>query len=441
MILAGVGPRDNSSAHRGPAMLTRLLPNGAIDASFGTDGAVTAQPFPGGAAFIHTVELPGGDLLASGYAEKTEEPDRGLYAFLARFTADGELVTTWGDHGMVAFTQQIDGYTGSFLYASAQDVLVSPDGGLLVFDNGTVWRMDTNGVRDESFGTDGQRRVPRVDPVALPDGRFVMAERGYTSDDGFQIGVQRYLADATVDPSFDHLRFGTPHADDGAAAGAMDAEGDVLIGGSTTGHGSGRDFLLARILPDATLDTTVGIDGLIATDVDGNFDVLTSVAPLPDGRVAVMGITYGAGATDRREVLAVYGAHDLDDESPEATISRPAPGTQYGQLGVQAIRGISRDRLSGVTGTEAALRMHRPDGSCAWMGDGGWVDRACRRPLWHDAGPHSQWAWDLPRLLPRSIGSRGRWYTAYARATDSGGNVERRFERDRNRVRFEIGIG
>jgi uncharacterized delta-60 repeat protein len=422
-------------------MLTRLLPDGAIDASFGTDGAVTAQPFPGGAAFLHTIELPGGDLLASGYAEKTDEPDRGLYAFLARFTADGEPVTAWGDHGFVTFTQVIDGYTGSFLNAAARYVLVSPDGGLLVFDDGTVWRVDPDGLRDDSFGTDGRRRVLRGDPVPLPDGRFVMAERGSTSDDGFQIGVQRYLADATVDPSFDHLTFGTPHADDNVGAGALDAQGDVLIVGSTTGHGSGSDFLLARILPDATLDTTVGIDGLIATDVYDDYNVLTSVAPLPDGRVAVMGVTFGPGAVERHDVLAVYGSHDLDHESPEATITRPAPNTQYGQLGVQAIRGTSRDRLSGVTGTEAGLRMHRPDGSCAWMGDSGWVDRACRRPLWHDAGSHFQWAWDLPRLLPRSLGSRGRWYTAYARATDSGGNVEHRFERDRNRVRFEIGIG
>jgi uncharacterized delta-60 repeat protein len=440
MILAGVGPRGAASPSLGPAMLTRLLPDGSIDASFGTDGAVTVQPFEG-AGFGRTVELEGGDLLAFGYADKRTEPDPGRYALLARFTPEGVPVTAWGDDGIVTFTRLIDGYSGSFLSANAQHVIPSPDGGMLVFDAGLVWRIDPSGVLDGSFGGDGIRSIARGQPVALPDGRFMIAAREFLPSSGFQIRARWYLDDATVDPAFgEGVRFGQPNADDHPEAGALDALGDVLVAGSTTGHGSEDDFLLARLLPDGTFDTSVGIDGLIATDVFDYLDLLTHVAPLPDGRVAVMGLAFHPVTHQRHHIVAVYGPHDLDDEPPVATMTRPSSGTQYGQLGVQAIRGTSSDRLSGVTGTEAALRIHRADGSCAWMGAHGWIDRSCRRPLWHDAGVRFQWAWELPRLLPRSIGSRGRWYTAFARATDAGGNVEHRFVDGRNRVTFEIGL-
>jgi uncharacterized delta-60 repeat protein len=441
ILATGAGPGEIGVTPS--AVVTALTPQGSVDPTFGVDGSVSIRPFDGNAAFNGVLELPGGDLLAFGYGDRLAGPDDGRYAVVARITSDGDPVPSWGDHGIATFTDEVDGDYGSYLSASATAVVPQPDGGVLVFDGRSVWRLDPDGVLDATFGSHGPGRIMIGHPAALPDGGFVVTGRTWIEGVGYEVSVRRYLPDATIDPSFGdggEVAFGAVHADDNGEAIALDADGDVLIGGRTTGHGTSGDLLVARVLPDGVLDASVGIDGLLATDVFGYFDDSTEIRPMPDGRVAVLGYAFQPDTYRRFTAVAVYGPHDLDTQQPAATITRPAPDTPYGQLGVRAIRGTSRDGLSGVTGTEAALRIHRADGTCAWMGDRGWVDRSCRRPLWHDTGAGFQWEWDLPRLLPRSIDSRGRWYTAFARATDAGGNVEHRFVDGRNRVNFEIGL-
>ena len=77
---------------------------------------------------------------------------------------------------------------------------------------------------------------------------------------------------------------------DEAFAVAIQSDGKIVAAGSTIKPGTGRDFALARYLPNGTLDNTFGMGGKVTTDFFGNFDQIEAIAIQSDGKIVAAGL-------------------------------------------------------------------------------------------------------------------------------------------------------
>lgn len=105
-----------------------------------------------------------------------------------------------------------------------------------------------------------------------------------------------------LDPSFSEDGVATAFTDGGiATAVAVDPAGRILVAGYAPG--GGVDVAIARFLPDGTRDTAFGGgDGRARIDV-GASDYGLDMVVLPDGGVAVTGVSIDAGQRDRPFVV------------------------------------------------------------------------------------------------------------------------------------------
>lgn len=191
--------------------VTRHLPDGTLDPSFGTGGVVSPLAFDGN---VHQLALqPDGTLLAVGHSPSSADPAGVNHFSVARYLADGSPDPSFGDGGSVrtAFGEED--------FAGADAVVVQPDGRTVVagwtfgpgdYSRFAIVRYLADGSVDPGFGSDG--RVTHViagfyavaEALALqPDGRIVAV--GRTSLDeakGYAIAVTRYTPRGRLDRSF-----------------------------------------------------------------------------------------------------------------------------------------------------------------------------------------------------------------------------------------------
>ena len=248
------------------ALLTVFVPAasataGAIDVSFGADGALRTN-FGGTYDWAYaTVIQPDGRILAAGVSNA-----HGTYDFaLARYTATRDLDPTFGDGGVV-LTDFGESYDWAYALALRSDgtILVAGVSDASGSKDFALARFGPNGTLDRNFGRGGLV-TERV--------------RSLTTDIVHGIAVQ--------------------------------PDGKILVAGVTyedvltlRPHG---DFMLARYLPNGQTDLGFGLGGVITTDFgDRTFDEPYAVVLQPDGKMVLGGYTNAGGG---RGVL--FGADQL----------------------------------------------------------------------------------------------------------------------------------
>ena len=186
---------------------------GLPDTSYGTNGVAQLDSLPLGFTII------GSDFDASGrviFAGTTPNGGpQGQDVFVTRLTSTGAIDTTFGTSGVAQFNIS----TTSPFNDRGTSPWVQPDGKIVVggrtigpsgFFDFLVMRIDANGVRDPSFGTNGVvttrlaattgnnlgRRL-----VLQPDGKIVLIGP-VTVGTTTQCGLVRYDASGALDPGF-----------------------------------------------------------------------------------------------------------------------------------------------------------------------------------------------------------------------------------------------
>lgn len=185
--------------------LTRLNSNGSRDLMFGLLGRVTTD-FDGEIDDAAKVAIQAdGKIVVTG---RSLMPGSVMRFAVARYSTIGTLDQTFGGDGTAAFG--IGGYAG------ANDLVVQPDGKIIVVGEGgynfAALRLNTDGTLDSSFGPRGRVSVAfggvgRARAVALqPDGKIVMGGLaqvlpgpGSYADSA----LIRLTANGMLDPSFD----------------------------------------------------------------------------------------------------------------------------------------------------------------------------------------------------------------------------------------------
>jgi uncharacterized delta-60 repeat protein len=274
--------------------VARYLPNGVLDATFGSGGIVltnmsadTARAGLPSTGFA--VAIQGSQIYVAGAAD-----NRSDFA-LARYNANGTLDTTFGPrHDGMVVTQ----FAGSNDQARA--LAIQSDGKIILAGFGfnsalttmTVVRYTPTGFLDTSFN--GSGIVTGLAPVgstsAYAEAVLVQSNGAIViaGDSTPGMTLARLTSSGQLDKTFGSQGYAINIKLAEAWALAQGANGDLLAAGPTpTGH-----FGVAAFLPGGAPDATFGTGGTTTADFSsGGYEFDSAMAIQADGKIVVAGST------------------------------------------------------------------------------------------------------------------------------------------------------
>jgi uncharacterized delta-60 repeat protein len=301
-----VAVADGASGTQALMQVARVNTDGTLDSSFGSGGFTSAIIFPlesGNLAF-----QPDGKILV---AAGVDNPN-GVPSEMARFTASGQLDTTFGSGaGIINLAYPCP--TQIAVQGSGKILVAAGLAARLVFQAqpaaqpGSITRYNSNGTVDKTFGSSGTAAsVASASALLLQgDGKIVVAGSltsklnapATRNDVGF--GIARYSSNGALDTSFGSrgvafVDFGVNAPVSGAFALAIQSNGDLVAAGSAGGTAFQNKivsaFGLTRFTSAGNLDTTFGSKGTVITTVaTGQYSWVDSLAIQSDGKIVAAG--------------------------------------------------------------------------------------------------------------------------------------------------------
>jgi uncharacterized delta-60 repeat protein len=271
-------------------VVRRYMPNGVLDASFGTSGTVAVLN-PSFAMHATAVAVQADDkIVVVGWADNVSMNQDYL---ALRLTSTGAVDASFGAGGF-----RTTDFAGSDDLAAA--VVIQPDGKIVLAgssnvggdDDFSVARYTSGGSLDPGFSGDGRLTIPFGggdvcrDVALQPDGKIVVVGDGsdefpeYDDD----VCLARINSNGTLDGSFggdgraDDVGFQS--AGDRATALAILPDGRIVVAGYEWNGGSSYSGKLVRVLPDGTADLYAGVSGS---------EKLYDLEIQPDGRILLLG--------------------------------------------------------------------------------------------------------------------------------------------------------
>ena len=282
--------------------LARYFASGALDSSFNGAGKVFT-PIGNGTDAAYSVALqPDGNIVVAGRCFN----GTGIDFCLARYLTNGALDASFGSNGKV-LTPIGRVYDVAFGLALQPDGKIVVAGYCFngANDDFCLARYLANGTLDTSFNGSGTVIAPigngndnAINLALQPDGKIVVV--GVCANGAnLDFCLARYLANGTPDTSFNSSgKVIAPigSSDDYGYSVALQPDGKIVVAGYCS-NGANLDFCLARYLANGTLDASFNSTGKVIAAIGGGNDVANSVALQPDGKIVVAGYCYN-GAND-----------------------------------------------------------------------------------------------------------------------------------------------
>ena len=312
--------------------------NGELDTSFGNGGLVTTT-FAAGTAVASAVAVDQSN--STIMVACVVNTSTGNELVLAHYhDGDGSLDTSFGPSNDGTVTTDL----GSG-WQSITTVAVESNGNVLVAgssgDHFALLHVNSDGTQDMGFSgnSDG---VAVADfggtgetPYAITldsSGNIFVAGTSTQPTTGKDFALARFNADGTLYSNFGNGGLVTTDFagyDDVATAIAIQANGEILLAG-TSDQGGGYDtFALARYNTDGSLDGNFGenYDGLVTTDFGDGSDHATGVTLQSDGKIVVSGTTLLDGSGNIDSVTHFALARYNTDGSPDTNFGSTGSGT------------------------------------------------------------------------------------------------------------------
>ena len=320
-------------------VVARLNADGTLDATFGTandgtpDGVVNLSLSNGDDVSNALAIQSDGKIVFAG----TTSDISGDNIVVARLNTDGSLDTTFGAGNADGSP---DGVVTLSLGAgsdSAVAIAVQADGRLVVAGNSTstsgdnsnnivVVRLNADGTMDAYFGTandgspDGVVNVSlssgddMANALAIQSNGKILVAGNSSNASGKNAALIRLNADGSLDTGFGAgVSDGTPdgvvglslgNGDDEFAAITVQADGKIVVTGTTTSTGSSSNVFVARLLANGSLDAGFGNandgtpDGIVNLSFGDGNDFARAVALQADGKILVAGDRVNGSSSD-----------------------------------------------------------------------------------------------------------------------------------------------
>lgn len=218
--------------------------SGELDSSFAGDGVATLGITAADDEFKALVVQPDGKPVAVGYTAENGDPD----LLLARFTSEGMPDNTFGTNGRVVLdVGDIDAFWAVALQADGRIVAAGLTSAVGSGDRVAVARFNADGSADGTFATGG----------------LAALDLGSDSDRAWDLALQ--------------------------------ADGRIVVTGSTHSGGNDYDPFLVRLTTAGALDASFNGTGILVTDVGTEDGSAVGVAVQPDGRIVQAGYASAGG--------------------------------------------------------------------------------------------------------------------------------------------------
>lgn len=279
--------------------LIRYNTDGSIDSTFGTNGKAIYNLASAGwnGDFIRSAVLQSdGKILCTG---STQQAATNTQIVLSRFLSNGIMDSTFGSNGI----SELD------LTASTDEgmsIVVQTDGKILVgavSNPSVVVRYKSNGIIDSTYGNNGIIYLNQTarDISLLLDGKILVAGEYSTSLPTWHyFAVTRVDSTGVVDSTFGTN--GLSYFDHSIVAGPtfwsnwvntidVQSDGKIIIAGGCDDNASAIDtrFAIGRLNSDGVLDSTFGAFGRVVIDFLGDFERIHDMVIQPDGKMVFVG--------------------------------------------------------------------------------------------------------------------------------------------------------
>lgn len=273
-------------------LVARYLANGSLDPTFGNQGIFKSSV---SASRGYVVALTGDEKIVSA-GTKFNSSNQNQDIFLTRILPNGTADTGFGNNGSITH----DFGDAEFVFEMA----IQTDGKIVVFGKSnilptyTVFRFMANGMVDSNFGTNGRVVLTQFAPTTWGDmrlqndGKIVL---GGTADDGsggYQFWAARMLANGSLDAGF-----GTNGVAKTSFTGLLkgeslliDQQGRCLVGGSLQLPGQLTQMALTRFSAQGAVDASFGTNGLAIVEFGTGFDeTCNDITQLDNGNIIALG--------------------------------------------------------------------------------------------------------------------------------------------------------
>ena len=277
--------------------ILRYETDGSLDTTFDADGVL---PFGARAQFTATTLAVQNDgKIVVGGARYTQSGDPSLF-WLARLNSDGAFDSAFGSNGIVSTEFPYPtSYIGNIVIQADGKIVAA--GATFTFSSGSynnaiaLSRYQLDGSLDTSFGTSGRvamafKNVWGSNVTLQADNKIVVA--AHYGDGGVVI---RFMPDGSLDAAFgDAGQVSIPNLCPRDIAVQLD--GKIVVAGGTTDYSpSNSSHELGRLLTNGMVDPTFGTNGRV-----------TTVFPnLPQGCCYINGSVWGMAIQRDGKILTV----------------------------------------------------------------------------------------------------------------------------------------
>jgi uncharacterized delta-60 repeat protein len=320
--VTGAGPNTNPTITRSSMYVWKYDSAGVLDNTFSSDGIVTYDNPNGSdsAAFGSGIALDSaGNVYVTGSsADINSTPTLSRYSMAVwKYKPDGTRDTTFGTNGVILNIGTVSGRTDRG-YAIALD---SSDNLYVVGASGyvagvsassmVVWKYDSSGAPDTSFGNNGivVQNDATGQGITLDnaDNIYVTGSTGYMT-------IWKYDSGGTLDTSFGTTGI-VVHNNANARSGdgkdiALDNAGNIYVSGYSNQIAiSNYDMVLWKYRSDGTLDLSFATAGFVTYD-NGGHDQGDGIVLDNAANIYVTG--YNRNTTDDMVILKYDSGGALD---------------------------------------------------------------------------------------------------------------------------------
>jgi uncharacterized delta-60 repeat protein len=301
-------------------IVTRVLPDGTLDADFGSGGVVAEDlGYEGESARGLALQTDGKVVVAGLY--NRSNPD----GLIARYLANGATDRSYGDNGstVVDLPNQKLRWMAIGMQTNNRAVV----GGYAEGDSKDSWvfaRFNNAGELDPAFGNGGIATInifPNSDAISvseylqalvvMPDNKIVGAGYIYPGT-GTEIALSQLNADGSLDSGFGNqgiVIINPTEKLDEVYTIIRQQDGKLVVAGqvgqsASIGEESVGQAALLRFTAQGALDSTFGVNGFAAVETGGS-ETFMSVVEMPNHDLVACG-TRAVGADPRQYLCARF---------------------------------------------------------------------------------------------------------------------------------------
>jgi uncharacterized delta-60 repeat protein len=274
MLLYGYEVWQDQYYYVKKAFVCRMLPSGTVDSTFGVNGGYYAEVKDSVTEFLHINITDDQKIFIVGREGSQSNGITITRPVCWRLTPDGHPDSSFSSTGKIYLPVQYDSInvygvcsdSSGGCVVAAKPYSADSNKAIVLFRTNTDGRIDTTfgfGGINELRLTDGVYIITKI--LTLPDGS-IMLSTNLQMQNTWRMLLIKLTKDGAVDLSFGSggtTEILTDPKETYSSSFALDSSGRIIVVGNITNNFYKRKSLVFRFLPNGSIDSSFGLNGLV----------------------------------------------------------------------------------------------------------------------------------------------------------------------------------